>query len=260
MKNQIKILITFFICLVFFSCASSQKVQNQEDVKAPKKKKAEVQESKKESKLYNPERSEKIVKQSIDKVSPAIKEALTEVISVYDQKSTVSLKLYITPGGALDFIGFVDSVKLDSTALKDLSESLNMQVLDKTDKRTFAKVIVRSYLDENKAVALSDDIEIDYVEIRALSAILIIVNMNSRNIIRAYSKRWAEKPDLEGRITVKFGIDEHGNVVSCNIISSTINDAPLEEVVIKNVMSWKFGEIYNPGDVTEVVYPFNFTQ
>ena len=83
--------------------------------------------------------------------------------------------------------------------------------------------------------------------------------MNSGNIVRAYSKRWAEKPGLEGRITVKFGIDENGDVVSCKAIGSTINDPPLEEIVIKNVKSWKFGEIYNPGDVTEVVYPFNFT-
>ena len=260
MKNQIKILITFSVCLLLLSCASSQKTQKQVKEKASKQEQEQKSAPKGESKLFHPGRSEKIVKQSINKISPAIKEALTEVISLYSQKSTISLKFYITPGGALDLIGFVDSVKLDSVAMKDLTEALNKQILKPIDKRTFTKVILRSYLDENKAVALSDDIDVDYVEIRALSDILIIVNMNSGNIIRAYSKRCAEKPGLEGRITVKFGIDEHGNVVSCNVISSTVNDTPLEEVVIKNVMSWKFGEIYNPGDVTEIVYPFNFTQ
>ena len=260
MKDQFKTIVTFFICLVFLTCAFASNKKSRVDAKASKKKKETVQESKKENKLYNPERSEKIVKQAINKVSPAIKAALTEVVSIYDEKNSVSLKFYITPGGALNLIGFADSVKLDSTAMKDLSESLNMQVLEKTDKRTFTKVIVRSYLDEKKAVVLSEDIDVDYVEIRALSDILIIVNMNSGNIIRAFSKRWAEKPGLVGRITVKFGIDEQGDVVSCSIVSSTIKDVPLEEVVIKNVKSWKFGGIYNPGDVTEVVYPFNFTQ
>ena len=258
--------ILFFVCLLIFSCASSEKVQKQDGVKAPKQEKAAVNkqkapnEQKEENKLYHPGRSEKIVRQCIDKVAPDIKEALTDVITIYEQKETISLKFYITPGGALDLVGFVESVTLDSIAMKDLTEAVNKQVLDPIDKSTFTKVIIQSFLDDNKAVALSDVIEVDHVEIRQLTNILIIVNMNSGNIVRAYSKRWAEKPNLEGRISVKFGIDEKGDVVSCKVISSTMDDPPLEEQVIKNVRSWKFGEIYNPGDVTEVVYPFNFSQ
>ncbi len=253
-------------CMLFLSCASSQKVQKQDGVKAPKQEKAEVQKQKEtgkqkgDGKLYHPGRNKKIVRQCIDKVAPDIKEALTDVIKIYEQKDTITLKFYITPGGALDLIGFVESVTLDSVAMKDLTEAVNKQVLDPIDKSTFTKIVIQSFLDENKAVTLSDKIEVDHVEIRQLTGILIIVNMNSGNIVRAYSKRWAEKPNLEGRITVKFGIDEKGDVISCKVISSTMDDPPLEEQVIKNVKSWKFGEIYNPGDITEVVYPFNFSQ
>lgn len=258
--------ILFIVCLLFLSCVSSQKVQKQDGVKAPKQEKAEAQKQKEtgkqkeEGKLYHPGRNKKIVRQCIDKVVPDIKEALTDVIKIYEQKDTISLKFYITPGGALDLIGFVESVTLDSVAMKDLTEALNKQVLDPIDKSTFTKIVIQSFLDENKAVTLSDKRGVDYVEIRQLTGILIIVNMNSGNIVRAYSKRWAEKPNLEGRITVKFGIDEKGDVISCKVISSTMDDPPLEEQVIKNVKSWKFGEIYNPGDITEVVYPFNFSQ
>lgn len=258
--------ILFIVCLFFLSCASSQKVEKNENVKAEKKEKVvapkqkETGEQKGENKLYHPGRSEKLVKQCIEKITPDIKEALTDVISVYEKSNTVSLKFYITPGGALDLIGFVESVTLDSITMKDLAMALNKQVLDPIDKSTFTKVIIQSSLDDNKAVVLSDKIGIDHVEIRQLTDILIIVNMNSGNIVRAYSRRWAEKPNLEGRITVKFGIDEKGDVVSCKVIESTMDDPPLEEQVIKNVTSWKFGEIYNPGDVTEVVYPFNFSQ
>ena len=258
--------ICILACIFFLSCASSQKTQKQDGVKAQKQEKAEVQKQKEtgkqkeENKLYHPGRNRKAVMQGIEKVVPDIKEALTDVISIYEQKDTITLKFYITPGGALDLIGFVESVTLDSITMKDLTESVNKQVLDPIDKSTFTKVIIQSFLDENKAVTLSDKIEVDHVEIRQLTNILIIVNMNSGNIVRAYSKRWAEKPNLEGRITVKFGIDEKGDVVSCKVIGSTVNDPPLEEQVIKNVKSWKFGDIYNPGDVTEVVYPFNFSQ
>jgi len=252
--------------LFFLSCASSQKTQVQDGVKAQKQGKAEAPKQKEtvkqkeENKLYHPGRSEKIVKQCIEKVIPDIKEALTDVITIYEQNSAISLKFYITPGGALDLIGFVESVTLDSIAMKDLTEALNRQVLDPIDRSTFTKVIIQSSLDDNNVVALSDKMEVDHVEIRQLTDILIIVNMNSGNIVRAYSRRWAEKPNLEGRITVKFSIDEKGDVVSCKVIESTMDDPPLEEQVIKNVTSWKFGEIYNPGDVTEVVYPFNFSQ
>jgi TonB family protein len=200
------------------------------------------------------------VQQVVDKASPDIREALSGVVSLYDKRDTVSLKFYITPGGALDLIGFVEAVTVDSDVMKDLAASINRQVMDPIDKRTFTKIIIRSYLDENSAVALSDKVETDYVEIRSLTDILIIVNMNSGNIVRAYSKRWAEKTNLEGVVTVKFGIDDKGDVVSAGVASSTVNDLPLEEAVLKNVRSWKFGEIYNPGDVTEVMYPFKFSQ
>ena len=258
--------IFILVCFLFLSCASSQKTQKQDGVRAPKQEKAEVSKKKEagkqkeENKLYHPGRNKKAVMQGIEKAVPDIKEALTDVISIYEQKDTITLKFYITPGGALDLIGFVESVTLDSVTMKDLTESVNKQVLDPIDKSTFTKVTIQTFLDENKAVTLSDKRDIDYVEIRQLTDILIIVNMNSGNIVRAYSKRWAEKPNLEGRITVKFGIDDKGDVVSCKVIGSTINDSPLEEQVIKNVKSWKFGAIYNPGDVTEVVYPFNFSQ
>jgi len=41
---------------------------------------------------------------------------------------------------------------------------------------------------------------------------------------------------------------------------STLNDSELEQTVVTRVKSWVFEKIDKPGDVTEVTYPFTFTQ
>jgi TonB family protein len=87
-----------------------------------------------------------------------------------------------------------------------------------------------------------------------------VIDFNRRDLRKAYSRRWKKNKNLAGRITVKFGINENGDVVYADIIESTMNDPVFEETIIKNVKFWKFGQIYNPGDITEIVYPFTFSQ
>ncbi len=86
------------------------------------------------------------------------------------------------------------------------------------------------------------------------------VVMQNLNVLRfAYNRRLREKPGLKGRITCKFVIDEFGSVAFCDIISSTINDTYLEQLIVKKIRRWKFEKVHIPGDMTEVVYPFVFT-
>ncbi len=95
---------------------------------------------------------------------------------------------------------------------------------------------------------------------RSRANIMRVVRQNMASLKYAYNRRLAEKPGLKGKITVKWAIDEFGKVLFCKVISSTIKDPQLEAVIVQKIKRWAFGKIDKPGDVTEVVYPFVFTQ
>ena len=95
---------------------------------------------------------------------------------------------------------------------------------------------------------------------RSRQSIARVVQQNLPALRHAYNQRLREKPGLKGRITVKFAIDEFGKVLFCSVEESTIGDAQLEQVVIGKIGLWRFDKIDKVGDVTEVIYPFVFSQ
>jgi len=95
---------------------------------------------------------------------------------------------------------------------------------------------------------------------RSRASIQRVVMQNMAALRYAYSKRLREKPGLTGKIIVKFAIDEFGKVTFANLVESTMGDSELETTVVSRVKSWNFEKIDKPGDITEVVYPFTFTQ
>ena len=95
---------------------------------------------------------------------------------------------------------------------------------------------------------------------RSKASIMRVVMQNIAALRYAYNKRLREKPGLKGKITVKFAIDEFGKVIFSQIIESTMADQELEAAVTDKIKRWVFEKIDKPGDVTEVVYPFVFSQ
>jgi hypothetical protein len=95
---------------------------------------------------------------------------------------------------------------------------------------------------------------------RLRKSIMKTVMINLAKLRYAYNKRLREKPALFGKITVKYSIAQTGNVVSSSIVSSTIDDSELEEVIKNKIKNWKFDTLNVAIDTTEVVYPFVFTQ
>jgi TonB family protein len=87
-----------------------------------------------------------------------------------------------------------------------------------------------------------------------------VVMQNLAALRYAYNKRLREKPGLKGKITCKFAIDEFGKVIFCEALESTMDDSQLEAEVVDKIKRWVFEKIDKPGDVTEVVYPFVFSQ
>ncbi len=94
---------------------------------------------------------------------------------------------------------------------------------------------------------------------RNKSEIDLVVRQNIQGLRYAYSRRLRVKPALRGKIVVRFAIDEFGRVILCEITDSTMGDAALEKEMTDSIRRWVFARIDKPGDVTEVVYPFVFS-
>lgn len=211
----------------------------------------------------DPSRQEKLVKKAMVAVFPTIAKAMEEVNaqSMYKQQEKVELKFYLSPTGKISFMGFVNTEKTDRKIEGLLKKPLHLPVMDTVDEvGTFTKIVIASRLGKDNAIILSDKMDIDYIEIRAQSDIIMVIDINRRDLIREYSRRWAQNKELQGTIYVKFAIDEQGNVIKATQVKSSLNDPVFEKTILKNVSRWKFGKIYNPGDITQIVYPFNFSQ
>ena len=87
-----------------------------------------------------------------------------------------------------------------------------------------------------------------------------VIQQNIPPLRYAYNRRLRDNPGLEGKITVNFAIDEFGKVIFAQVVKSTVNDAELENSIVDRVKNWNFDSIDKPGDVTEVTYPFAFSQ
>lgn len=94
---------------------------------------------------------------------------------------------------------------------------------------------------------------------RSKSEIMRVVLQNLSALRYAYNQRLRERPGLTGKITIKFAVDERGNVIACEVIGSSIADSQLETVIKGKILRWRFDKIDKPGDITEVVYPFVFS-
>lgn len=94
---------------------------------------------------------------------------------------------------------------------------------------------------------------------RSRSSIARVVQQNMAALRYAYNRRLREKPGLNGKIRVRFAIDEFGKVIFCDVIGSTMDDATFKKLIAAKIKLWVFEKIDKPGDVTEVIYPFVFS-
>ena len=96
---------------------------------------------------------------------------------------------------------------------------------------------------------------------RDMSKVSSIVNAHSAAIQYCYERELKRKPDLKGKIAVRFTITPEGKVVKPTIISSTIKSESVERCVLSRISRWDdFGAI-DPslGNATfRQVYTFGF--
>ena len=92
---------------------------------------------------------------------------------------------------------------------------------------------------------------------RSQESIKEVVNARRGGIDFLYKKALRSNPTLKGVIVIEFTITPDGDVLSTQMVSTTINDPSFEEEVLKRVRSWKFPPYPDSGN-TVVKYPIEF--
>ncbi len=75
-----------------------------------------------------------------------------------------------------------------------------------------------------------------------------------------YNGYLKDNPDMQGRVAVRFSIDQEGKVLSCEVVESTTGNPEFDQEIAARISTWQFGGIDELGDVTTVVYPFTFSR
>ena len=95
---------------------------------------------------------------------------------------------------------------------------------------------------------------------RSRASIMRVVMQNLAALRYTYNKWLFRNPGVKVKMTVRFAIDEFGSVIFCEVVQSNLNDREFDNSITEKMKRWAFGKIDKPGDVTEVVYPFVFSE
>jgi hypothetical protein len=95
---------------------------------------------------------------------------------------------------------------------------------------------------------------------RSPAEILRILQLNMPTLRYAYNRWLRTNPDMHGKITVRFAIDEYGKVVFCAITDTFTDDEEIKKQVVAIIRNLRFDAIDKVGDMTEVVYPLVFSR
>ncbi len=87
------------------------------------------------------------------------------------------------------------------------------------------------------------------------SQVAAVINRHLGQVRYCYEKGLQSKPNLKGRLKMKFTINGNGIVSAANIGSSSVNDRSVESCITKKLRSWKFPKPVGNVNV-KVSYPF----
>ena len=81
-----------------------------------------------------------------------------------------------------------------------------------------------------------------------------VVRAHLHEIQACYAEGLARRPDLAGRISMRWTIAESGSVVDASVQSSTLEDPMVEQCMVARVRTWTFAATAR-GTIT-IHYPF----
>ncbi|MBN2358218.1 MAG: AgmX/PglI C-terminal domain-containing protein [Deltaproteobacteria bacterium] len=86
--------------------------------------------------------------------------------------------------------------------------------------------------------------------------IMKVVEQNKAGIKQCYEMAKLRKPDIEGSITVRWKVFPEGNVESCEVVESSLDDKETAGCITGEIKNWTFPK--PKGGVVTVTFPFNF--
>lgn len=90
----------------------------------------------------------------------------------------------------------------------------------------------------------------------AAETVRAVVRKSLGAVKRCYDQGLARRPGLGGELIVRFAIQTDGAVSDCQVVRSTLGDAPVERCIAAVVRALGFPKAPRP---TVVDYPFVFT-
>lgn len=206
-------------------------------------------------------RSESLIMTKISEHNAEINDFFKNHDSVFNKNDSVFLPLTLNPNGKFVLTISKKAVKWDSLSevqLIDLFNSFGFDSIPFDPLCVQFNLSVRKKSEQKFSATLTDSI--NYSVFRSKASIMQVVMINLKHLRYAYNWRLRQVPGIKGKIVVKFAIDEHGTVIFSQTISSTVNDKKMEKDIAILIKRWIFCPIDKPGDVTEVTYPFVFSQ
>ncbi len=88
-------------------------------------------------------------------------------------------------------------------------------------------------------------------------AIADVIKRNIGQVRYCYERQLSSRPDLYGKVLVKFNITAEGTVVEAHVDNSTLKNAMVEGCIIRRIGDWKF-PLPKGGTQVRVSYPFLF--
>ena len=85
-----------------------------------------------------------------------------------------------------------------------------------------------------------------------------IVHRHINEVKFCYEKQLSKRPDLSGRVSVKFIISGTGAVQMAAVADSTVGDPQVENCIAQAVRRWTFPQPEG-GGIVIVTYPFMLT-
>jgi TonB family protein len=82
-----------------------------------------------------------------------------------------------------------------------------------------------------------------------------VVKAHVGDVKRCYEAGLARRPDLEGKVTVKFTIGKTGTVIAASVLETSLNDRQTEQCIVASALKWVFPKPTGEGLVT-LSYPF----
>lgn len=89
----------------------------------------------------------------------------------------------------------------------------------------------------------------------AMDIVREVIGKHRDDIKGCYSQGLARKPDMAGKVSVRFTIVHSGSVTKSEVTQTTLNDAQVEKCISDKILTWKFPS-YQGGPECVINYPF----